>query len=266
MSNDARLEHDREILLKRINTMEAQILSLREDLIRSNRLATLGTLAGMVVHEFNNLLTHMSGYAQLAISKPEDHKLVEKALERTVDGTEQLTRISSAILGYLKNDAEMQTSDINVVLDEVIVCLARDPDKEKVKLERNITPNLRVIMRPICLQQVFLNLIINSIEAMRPNGGTITICAEKTSDDRCEIKVIDTGKGIPANIVDKVFQPLISENNSNQYTSTSKGHGLGLSICHYLINEAKGNIEFESLAGRGTTFIIHLPTDNCLSD
>lgn len=257
MGFDARLDYDRDHLLNRISDMESQTRALSQELEVAHRLATLGTLLGIVAHEFNNLLTPVSSYAQLALANPDDRELVAKALTRAVDGTEQVTRIAGAILGFVREDQQMGTADVNRVVDETILCLGRDPRKQGVIIERDIPVGLRVAMRPICLQQVLLNLFMNAIEAMRPHGGYIRV-STRNDDPSGEVvlSVSDTGKGMSPEFVSRVFEPLFVKARTND--ERQGGHGFGLLICRRLVNEAGGEIAVQSEMGRGTTFTLRL--------
>ncbi|NOG55821.1 MAG: hypothetical protein HND57_16090 [Planctomycetes bacterium] len=265
MNTDARLQYDRDLLQKRIGEMEQKISELNTELTKSNRLATLGVLSGMVMHEFNNLLAHISGYAQLAQNTPEDRELVAKSLTRTIEGTEQLTRIASALLGFMRGDQQLQSANIHRVIDEALLCLARDPSKDGIRFVRQVPPNLRVGMRPICLQQVLLNLMLNSIDAMRQSGGELKIFAQPLPGGQVCIKVADTGGGLPEDVARNAFKPLANAAMADPgLTSTSKpsGHGLGLSICHHLVTEAQGRIEFQTSPQSGTVFTVILPVES----
>ncbi len=257
MGFDARLDYDRDLLLNRISDMETQIRALSQELESAHRLATLGTLLGIVAHEFNNLLTPVSSYAQLALANPEDRELVNKALTRAVEGTDQVTRIAGAILGFVREDQQLGSADINHVVDETLLCLGRDPRKQGIIIERDIPTHVRVSMRPICLQQVLLNLFLNSIEAMRPHGGYLRI-STRTDGPSGEvvISVSDTGRGIAPDLIGRLFEPRFSE--ARGPAERAGGHGLGLVICRKLVSEAGGEIAVQSEVGRGTTFTLRL--------
>lgn len=263
MPYDAKLDHDRDVLLGRIREMESQIQRLESDLDRTSRLATLGILAGMIAHEFNNLLTPVMSYSQLAIASPDDRELVTKALTRTVDGAEQLSRIASAILGFLRDDDQLADADVNRVVDLTLECMAKDPQKAGVRLVRRIPSGLRAGIRPICLQQVLLNLFLNSIEAMRGSGGELRLDSEIEARGQVRLIVADTGCGMSREMVEQAFTPLKSRPreavDGGGVASPRRGHGLGLAICKRLVEEAGGDIDLHSAPGQGTTFCIRLP-------
>jgi len=263
MPYDAKLSNDRDVLLGRIHDMETQIQRLEADLDRTSRLATLGILAGMIAHEFNNLLTPVMSYSQLALTSPDDRELVTKALTRTVDGAHQLSGIASAILGFLRDDVQMADADVNRVLDLTLDCMARDPQKAGVRLVRRVPEGLRAGIRPICLQQVLLNLFLNAIESMRGSGGELRITSSIERDGAVRLEVADSGCGMSPEAVTRAFtvlpnHPQPDQGNGSSHDSPRRGHGLGLAICKRLIDEAGGQINLQSAPGRGTTFSIRL--------
>lgn len=268
MSYDAKLSNDRDVLLGRIREMEGQISRLEADLDRTSRLATLGILAGMIAHEFNNLLTPVMSYSQLAIASPDDRELVAKALNRTVDGAQQLSRIASAILGFLRDDDQMAEADVNRVIDLTLECMAKDPQKAGISVVRRIPDGVRAGIRPICLQQVLLNLFLNAIEAMRGSGGELRVTGAVEPGGFVRLTVSDTGCGMTREMIEQAFRPLAGRTKDSGPSippeaagrpGARRGHGLGLAICKRLIEEAGGSIQIDSQVGEGTTFSIRVP-------
>ena len=289
MAFDAKLSNDREVLLGRIREMESQIGRLESDLDRTSRLATLGILAGMIAHEFNNLLTPVMSYSQLAIASPDDRELVAKALTRTVEGAQQLSRIASAILGFLRDDDQLADADVNRVIDLTLECMAKDPQKAGVSVIRRVPEGLRAGIRPICLQQVLLNLFLNAIEAMRGSGGELRITSAIEPGGQVRLIVSDTGCGMSREMLEQAFRPLAGRSGAESTDHAARkptpgetspnssagsgamggtgggarprrGHGLGLAICKRLVEEAGGSIQVDSQPGEGTTFRVRVPS------
>ncbi len=274
MANDAKTEYERDALLKRINEMEGQISRLDDELTQSNRLATLGILAGMIAHEFNNLLTPVMSYSNLAINSPDDRELVQRAMVQTAEGTERLSNIASSILGFIRNDDQLQTCDVGTVVSETLACLVRQPEKHGIRVLQHIPPGIRAQIRPVALQQVLMNLFLNAIRSMQEGGGELRIEAgvEPAQGSNGEsigkdivISISDSGKGISPAVMDNIFNPLTTESEWSDLSPDSQrmvkrcGNGLGLAVCRRLMEEAGCMIEARNRAGsRGATFTLHL--------
>lgn len=240
--------------------MQEQLDALREGLARSHRLATLGTIATIIAHEFNNILTPMISYCQLALQAPQDHELAQKALAKALRGAEQAGKIGSSLLGFAGHNDEAHDCELNRVIDEVFHCLARDPKKDGIELTIEVPAECWVHISPIAMQQVLLNLVLNARQAMHRRGGSLRISA---ADDgqTVMIKVADTGPGIPPHILPTIFQPFVTSRPpvGGSGAAQSKGTGLGLAICRDLVERAEGRIDVQTRQGAGTTFTIELP-------
>lgn len=255
---------DEERLLHRINELLSQVRHLESEVERTHRLATLGLLSGSIAHEFNNILTPVLSYAQLALAAPEDTELCQKALRKSVDGTQKAAQIASAMLGFIREDMSEPFADVLVVLDESLQCMGRDLQKEGIALDIDVPPGTRVLMRPVALEQVLINLILNAVEAIRPGTGRLRITASpphrstgNTSDcNRLRLNIEDSGRGMAAELAARVFQPFVS---SGAKEGRRTGTGLGLTICKRLVEEAGGTIEVSSEVGKGTVFSLSLP-------
>ncbi len=264
-------------LLERLEEMEREVAGLRRELDQSQRLATLGTIAGSIAHEFNNILTPVLSYAQMALATQGDQALVAKALHKAMDGSERASKIASAMLGFVK-DEERGPADVSGVVDQTLACLARDPSRDGVKLKLEIEPSLSVAMSSVALQQVLMNLILNAVEAMKPSGGDLTIRAWRggdhhedecstwntsdgaaplpLSDSRVSIEISDTGRGAPAEIAARLFEPFVTAPHDSE---GRRGHGLGLPICKRLVEAAGGTIRMKTAPGEGATIRIDVP-------
>lgn len=251
---------DEERLLARIAELNAEVHALHDELERTQRLATLGMLAGSIAHEFNNILTPVMSYSQLALSSPTDSALTTKALQRAVDGTEKAASIASAMLGFLRSDRSQTKANVRYVASEALRCIGRDLAKDGIAIDLNIAADIDVCMRELGLEQVLVNLILNAVEAIRPNTGRITISARPDHDasgaQQVIITIDDSGCGISPEHLEKIFEPFYTNRSGG---GERRGTGLGLSICKRLIEECGGEISATSRLGAGTTFTIRLP-------
>ena len=136
--------------------------------------------------------------------------------------------------------------------------LARDPQKDGIALRVQVSEGLCVEGDGVQLEQVLLNLLINARQAMIGGGGSLTIKASATEQNEVKIQVIDTGPGIPQDLLPKIFQPFFTTKGTAR-KEESRGTGLGLAICKDIIEHHRGRIVVESRLGQGTTFNIYLP-------
>ena len=247
-----------EQLLEHFELLEAQFDQVRESLTHSHRLTTLGTIATVIAHEYNNILTPVISYAQLALSKGDDPKLLRQAVEKALSGAERAAHISASLLGFAREADEQHVARLRTAIDDTIACMARDPKKDGIELTVDV-PDELVAIRPLNLQQILLNLFLNARQAMRYSGGRLRITGRLDGTVVC-IDVSDTGPGISPEIMDRVFEPFVTHRGAPpRDPADPKGTGLGLCICRDLVRAAGGSITVASDPGKGATFQIRLP-------
>jgi signal transduction histidine kinase len=265
MESQTRNNLDQERLVNRIDGLKGGIARLDSGIERMHRLATMGMLAGSIAHEFNNILTPVLSYAQMAIASPQDHELTQKALRKAVDGTERAARIAAAMLGFVRDDDQVPVASVHESVERAIGCLGRDFTREGIAMSMSVSRDLKARIRPIALEQVLVNLVLNAVEAVRPASGRIEVSARRSdrstwNTGECVSEVIieidDTGGGIAAERIDTIFEPFHSTKTSED---GRKGTGLGLPICKRLVEETGGTIHVRSEVGIGTRFTIRLP-------
>ena len=183
-----------EALAAKLVSTQHELDALYAQLERLNRLASIGTIAGMIAHEFNNILTPIMSYSQMALAAPEDRELAQKALAKSLSGSERAARIADAILGFVRNDASAAgdvfhvehaapaTADIAQVVRDALGCLASCSGQDRVGTTVRVVPGLTGAIAPVALQQVLVNLILNARNAMRSRGGTLEIVAAHMSE------------------------------------------------------------------------------------
>lgn len=240
-----------------------QLDALQEQLTESQRLATIGTIAAVIAHEFNNLLTPIVSYSQYALQSAEsespDLGLIKKALSKAFQSSSKAGKICQSMLGLARGESFFADVQVQKLVDEVLLVLARDPQKDGIALRVQVQPDLTVHADPVQLEQVLLNLLINARHAMLGKGGSLTIKATACEDgNELRIQVIDTGPGIPEKLIGKIFLPFFTTKGTAQ-RGESKGTGLGLAICKEIVEHHKGRIDVASEVGKGTTFSIFLP-------
>jgi signal transduction histidine kinase len=255
---------------------QRQMDDLREQLTETQRLATIGTIAAVIAHEFNNILTPIVSYSQYALQNLEsdkpDMELIHKALTRSYQGSEKAGKICASMLGLARGQSVFGPVDIQQLVTDTLLVMAREPQKDGIALRVQVQPGLVAHGDPVQLEQVLLNLLINARQAMLGKGGSITIkCAPAPAgasapedsavlppQPQLRLQVIDTGPGIPAKLLPKIFQPFFTTKGTAPPGET-KGTGLGLAICKQIIEHHGGRLEVESEVNRGTTFTAYLP-------
>lgn len=227
-----------------------------EQLILTDRLASIGQLASGIAHELNNPLTGVIGLSELVMEKdiPEDIKedleIIRKEAQRTAG-------IVKGLLAFArKQGTEKSSVDINGIIQGVLQLRSYEQKVNNIEIVTRFDPDLpKVIGNSSQLQQVFMNIILNAEQAMLEthSRGTISITT-KQKGDMVRASVIDDGPGISQDNMKKLFTPFFTTKE------VGKGTGLGLSICHGIITEHGGKIHAESTPGEGTSFILELPT------
>lgn len=231
-----------------------ELRQTQEQLIRSEKLAAIGQLAGGVGHELRNPLGAIKNAAYYIKGKVARSELGQKEprvmefLDIVDNEINSANKIINDLLGFSRvGKPSVSPTRINRVIEDA---LARTHVPDNIELYKKLDADLPEIeIDPDQIQQVFVNMITNAVEAM-PQGGKLTISA-KEKDGFMEVEIADTGCGIPQEALGKIFDPL--------YTTKAKGIGLGLAVCKSIIERHEGNIEVKSEVGKGTTFIVRLP-------
>lgn len=245
------LHRNLEIHRKQNDTMNLQVNRLQA-------LANIGMTTCMLAHEINNLLTPLTCYADLALNTPEDKPLSEKALKKTVQNCERVTKIMKSILAVASGQAQQkEDAHLAALIEEIFSCLCRDFKKDSITVNIRIPDDLTVFAVPVEIQQVLMNLILNARDAMLGRGGILTIKAQDTASE-VRIKVSDTGTGIKSSELNKIFEAFYTTKKDNPSMQNS-GSGLGLAFCKKIVDNYDGCICVESTPNVRTTFIITLP-------
>ena len=233
-----------------------------EPLIQLQKLAAMGTMAAMLAHEFNNILTRATNYAEHALNHDDDRDLVRNSLTKIVENCAKAGQICRSLFDFAgKSDERRRPVAIARLVNDAISCLGRDPARDNIAIRFRVPPDLTVQADGTMLEQVFYNLILNARQAILSasrRGGRITVSADRDESGSVVCRIADTGGGIPADVLPHIFEPFFST-KSKSAQSDRKGIGLGLAICKSIIANHGGTIAVESTVGQGATFTITLP-------
>ena len=234
-----------------VDARTAALQSAQAQLVRAEKLAALGTLAAGVAHEVNNPLQPLRTNLEMALedldaNRPIDRELLEYA-ERDV---QRIQRIVSRLLDFARpGQPVFERIEINELIEEVLTFAGKQLEHAHVALETHLAAKHRVHGSVDQLKQVFLNLVVNAMEAM-PKGGTLIVSTFE-NEGQLLVAVRDTGSGIAADQLAQVFDPF--------FTTKADGTGLGLSVSYGIIEGHGGQIEVESVQGEYSLFTVRLP-------
>ena len=233
---------------------------IEQELKDKERLASLGMLAAGVAHEVNTPLTGISSYAQMLLSDVDENDPRHAILKKMERQTFRAAQIVNNLLEYARNRSdELVPVQVDAVLDECVELLAERAGEGGVEVRWQRPGKLPVLGNEGELHQVFTNLMVNALDAMSPTGGRLMLAAE-SDDTRVRVTVSDTGPGIPAERLDRVFQPFFSSKASGRAKGVQGGSGLGLAITANIVRRHRGEIRVENHRdGTGCSFIIELP-------
>ena len=236
-----------------------------EELIRSEKLVSLGQLAASVAHEVNNPLAGILVYITLLLNKYKEKKLqtevTENQLLKMKKELERTTRIIRNLLDFSRqSDPTIRPVELNKIVEAALLLVRHQINLENIKLEKKLDKKLPLVLADFDqIQQVLINIILNATQAM-PEGGNLTITTSvnegikigETLKNTVRIEIRDTGVGISKENLSKLFTPFFTTKERG------KGVGLGLPVVHGIIERHKGKIEVDSELNVGTTFTIYL--------
>jgi two-component system NtrC family sensor kinase len=215
--------------------------------------AALAQLALGAAHEINNPLLGIFSHLELELKTAQDGEQ-RAEIQACLDGAKRISSTIRGLLNYARpGPLRLSRISLERVVDDTFSFLRHQPMFHAIELRKEIPRELPLITADANqISQVLMNLLLNAAQAM-PQGGVITVRAEKVKfEDRLEVRVTDTGCGIPADILPHVFEPFFT-------TKRGQGTGLGLSISQAYVRNHGGEMEIESMPGHGTTVHFNLP-------
>ncbi len=246
---------------------------LQKQLQQSQKMEALGTLAGGVAHEFNNILMAVRGYAQMLALKTTLEPSMARYLEKIAESTDRAGKLTQRMLGFARLQAgEMARVDVNKVVESV-QGLMQQTFPPEIEIETHPARDLPdLLANPNELEQVLVNLVVNARDAM-PRGGKITLHTRLVEAEASfcsahpwaapgryvELVVEDTGEGMTADVLEHIFDPFFTTKAPGQ------GTGLGLSVAHTMMTNHQGSILADSTPGEGACFRVYLPVEENLT-
>ncbi len=242
-------------------------LTLENQVRQSQKMQAIGTLAGGVAHDFNNILTAILGYAELSQALSEEHTVLHDNLGEVIIGAERAGKLINQILQFSRqSEKSVSTLQIDLIVNEVLKLL-RASLPANIEIIANLSKGAMVKADPTQMHQVVLNLCTNAFQVLEDTGGEIKVGLEEVVLGPRQgleignlspgvyvcITVEDNGKGIPKEYITRIFEPYFTTKAKNE------GTGLGLSVVHGIINDHRGAVKVESTLGKGTKFSLYIP-------
>ena len=243
------------VLGQAFNAMLAELEEAQAQLIRKEKLASMGQLAAGVAHQLNNPLGTILLFSDIVLQDLPEGTQGREDVQMIAQEAQRAKEIVTALLNFARQQKVWaQPIALDTILHELIERARQQPAYERIQIVEKIAPDLpQIEADPAQLPNVFANLIDNAADAM-PDGGTLTIEAALSQDRQSVVvQVTDTGWGIPPENIKEVFSPFFTTKPLGQ------GTGLGLSIAYGIVKVHHGTIQVKSQIGEGTTFIVTLP-------
>ena len=243
----------------RVAEKTAELGRAHEQMVRFEKMASIGKLAAIVAHEINNPLAGILVYARLLLKRlskngGESNAETRRSLETIAAESARCGEIVKGLLQFSRQGrANMEPNDLNELIRQSVRLVQHKIDLMNVRAELRLDDSLSAV---VCdaqqVRQALVALLINACEAVQPNEGALAVETRRL-DDVVELRVADNGTGMDDETRQHIFEPFFTTKE------TGKGTGLGLAIVYGIVHGHSGEIEVESAPGRGTTFLIRLP-------
>jgi two-component system NtrC family sensor kinase len=252
---NTQLEQWAKMLEQKVAERTEQLVKTQAAMDRQQRLASLGQLAAGVAHEINNPLGGILTFASLVQEELPKDSPIRGDVEEVVRQADRCRRIVQELLEFSRQrEAQTAPHSINEIVGRTLTLLEKQASFHDIKIVREFDPT-----RPIAvvddsqLQQVFMNIILNAADAMNERGTLTVTTAHDRAAQEVFISFTDTGRGIPEDMREAIFDPFFSTK------APGKGTGLGLAVACRIVQAHRGRVEVASEVGRGSTFTVVLP-------
>ncbi|HEX9973538.1 MAG TPA: cache domain-containing protein [bacterium] len=252
----AELENWANTLEQKVKERTEELAAMQNTLVQSQRLASLGKLAAGIAHEINNPLGGILVLSSLVV---EDLKADDPHRENLQEVIKQTMRCRDIVKGLLQfsrqEEGKTEYVKVNTILNSTLSLIEKQALFHNIEVLKNLGPNLPDVLGDGSqLQQVFMNIILNAVQAMKEIGVLTINTSLDQKNDMVVIEIADTGPGIPEQIIDRVFDPFFTTKE------VGEGTGLGLSIAYGIITKHRGRMTVKSKVGQGSVFTIKIPT------
>lgn len=245
------VQNHAEELEERVEERTAALVNMQHQLIRSEKLASLGRLSAEIAHEINNPLQPIMMNLENTIDDLQSGYAVDvEGLEIALNEATRMKGIVNRLLDYARpNNSGFQPIDLGQIIQDIVRLTAKKANHANIQMQLHLDTYQTIMGNKDQITQVILNLVINAMDAIQENG---EIRIQLTQVDKTiDLNIHDNGEGIPQEIIDNIFEPFFS--------SKEEGSGLGLAITHSIIDGHGGTISVESQPGAGTTFLLRFP-------
>jgi two-component system NtrC family sensor kinase len=270
-----RVSEARADLLKWSHTLEEKVMERTEALEKAHermlmheKMASLGKLSAMVAHEINNPLSGVLSYLKLTskllgreATPPANADKINQYLDLSANEIKRCGDIVKNLLMFSKQSfGEFKWDNLNLIIDKSIALIKHSADMKNVAIlkELDAAGSDRLYCDSSGVQQMLVALMVNALDAMDGKGGHLTVRTHYQSPTEITVQVIDTGKGIPEEILPHIFEPFFS------FKESKKSIGMGLSVVYGIVQSHQGTIQVRSKVGEGTTFTITLAREKTI--
>ena len=230
-----------------------EIKQMQTQLVRSEKLVSLGRLVAGITHEINNPLTGILMFANLTRESPQLDPTLKSDMDVIINEAQRCAKIVKGLLDFSRESIPKKNpASLNDVMEATLTLIGRQSSFHNIDIIRDYQPDLPLIsIDENQIEQVFINILLNASQSL-PGSGSITIKTYTDDEEYACIKITDTGAGISEENLEKIFDPFFT-------TKSDKGMGLGLSVSYGIVERHGGKIEVQSKLAEGTTFTIKLP-------
>jgi signal transduction histidine kinase len=245
---------------KRAEAEREKLRQLEADLGRINRVNMMGELAAALAHEIKQPITasviSASALLRWLAHDPPDLDRARAAACRIEEDANRAANVIDSLRSFYKTGtpSDRQLIDVNAIIEQMSGLLRGEADRHTITIYSDLeTDTPKILANPVQLQQIFMNLMLNAIEAMKDAGGTLTIRSRINPENRLFVSISDTGIGLPAESTELVFEPF--------HTTKSQGTGMGLTITRSIVESYGGRVWATANQGKGATFHFTLPRE-----